>query len=122
MNARPMFLRQGPERILLDRRHTDRNFLDRPRETVPMVYGPASTELRSGRFIDDGADEPRGCSVCRDSDLHCPTPDSCFLPDEITTAAPRPWFCDSPAANVAITVALLVAVGVVAWLLSSGAR
>lgn len=54
MSTRPMFLRgfSGP------------TVLDRPQHTVPMTY----------------RDDPKGCSTCRDSELHCTTPDSCLLP------------------------------------------
>lgn len=71
-----------------------------------------------------------GCATCRDSQIHCETPTACQIaePNEpgialrfwAWTRRHAPAFWDSPVASVAIAVALLIAVGVVAWRVTGG--
>lgn len=51
---------------------------DRPQDTVPTVY-PNERVDETNWWSTRAEDAPRDCSVCRDSEIHCTTPDSCML-------------------------------------------
>ncbi len=78
-----------------------------PPVTIPMIY---ADEIRSGRFADETnwwstKPDSLGCSVCRDSELHCLTPVACGRAE---ISDPLPLFANSPLASKAIGCALFL--------------
>ena len=80
-------------------------------QTIPMIYSDELASPSEWWMSSTAPGALSGCSLCRDSQLHCPTPAACMLsgrPD--AEDKPLPLFCDSPTASKAIGWALFAAV------------